>query len=144
MNELIEPPLCVPLLRNFNLTNIAHTVEKSTFANVVNFVENMVSVLNISSNITCEVMVPKVKGTSVKYFAQVLSKTCVIILHCQFMRFSLKGDDITIKNPEEEYKVSIELCKNHLHGRLVLFKGNSPLKLQDLNGKLDIIWKPFK
>lgn len=109
----------------------------------MNSVENLVSILDISSDVINEVVVPKEKDTNAKYVAKVLSKTCVIIRHCQFPRYSLKIDDIAIKFPKEEYKVSLESCKNHLYVRLILFKGHPPLKLQELCSKLNTIWNPL-
>ncbi|CAI8594626.1 unnamed protein product [Vicia faba] len=139
VNELVGSPLFVPL----NLTNVVHTVEKSTFENVVNSIEKSVSASDISLNVIGEVVVPKANGTSAKFFAQVLSKTCAIIPHGRFPRSSLKGEDIAIKIPKEDYKISLESCKNHLHRRLILSKGDPPLKLQDLRCKLDTFWKPL-
>ena len=71
-----------------------------------------------------------------------MSKTTVIP-HCQFPKASLKGDDNAIKIPENEYKSNLESCKNHLLGRLILSKGDPPLKLQELRDKLNIVWKPL-
>lgn len=42
VNELAGSPLCVTLLRNFNLRNVVHIDEKSAFANVVNSDEKLV------------------------------------------------------------------------------------------------------
>lgn len=39
-----------------------------------------------------------------------LSKICNII-HCQFLRSSLKGNDNAMNNFEDKYKVSLESCK---------------------------------
>lgn len=59
MNLLRAP--YVSLLENFNIINNVHSIEKQMFVNVVNFVEKWMSILDIFSDVTCEVMVPKVK-----------------------------------------------------------------------------------
>jgi len=96
-----------------------------------------------STDVAAEVAVPKVMGTDAKSDSQVLSKTCVIVPHCQFPRSSLKGDDMAIKIPENKYKFNLESYKNHIHGRLILSKGDPPPKLQDLRDKMNILWKPL-
>lgn len=48
----------------------------------------------------------------------------------------LKGDALAIKIPEDEYKAGLESCKNNLHGRLLLSKG-------DLRSKLEKLWNPL-
>ncbi|CAI8616727.1 unnamed protein product [Vicia faba] len=57
-NELVGSPLCMCLT---NFINIVHTVEK-TFANIVNYVGKSVPALDISLDVTGEVVVPKAKG----------------------------------------------------------------------------------
>ncbi|PNX89065.1 hypothetical protein L195_g045182, partial [Trifolium pratense] len=73
-------------------------------------------------------------------FAQALSNAYDV---SQLPKPSLKGDDVAIKIPQEEYKASLEDCQNHFHGRLLLSKGDPPLTLQDLRAKLSNIWKPL-
>lgn len=55
----------------------------------------------------------------------------------------MKGEEISIKIPKEEYRAGLEGCKNHLHGRLVLSKGDAPIKANDLRLKLSSLWKPL-
>ncbi|KEH23008.1 DUF4283 domain protein [Medicago truncatula] len=43
----------------------------------------------------------------------------------------------------DEYKFNVESHRNHLHGRLILSKGDPPLKHQDLRAKLNTLWKPL-
>lgn len=124
-NELLGIPLCVPLIGDFNLTMVVLSIEK------------YVSTLDNST--IAQVINPKVKSTNAKYFAQVLSMKSSIIPHYQLMMSSLKGDDIPIKILEDEYIISLEPCKNDLHGRLILSKGDIPLKLQDLRDKLNTL-----
>lgn len=40
-----------------------------------------------------------------------------------------------IKISEDEYKVGLEECKNHLYGKLILSNENSPIKLDNLRAK---------
>jgi len=118
MNEFVGVPMGVPL--------------SGDHSNVVNSglgspgLEKPVSAFEESTDVAVEVVVPKVMGTIAKSFSQVLSKTCVIVPHYQFSRSILKGDDMAIKIPENEYKFNLESCKNHLHGRLILSKGDPP------------------
>jgi len=41
---------------------------------------------------------------------------------------------------EDVYLTYLEDCKNHLHGRIVLSKGNKPLNHMDVCKKLDLAW----
>lgn len=52
----------------------------------------------------------------------------------------LKGIELAIKISETEYQAGVQECKNILHGRLILSKGDSPIKLNDLRSKLQKIW----
>lgn len=83
----------------------------------------------------------KVFVPSKKYFCLSTSNACDIP-YSQLPRPCLKRDEISIKIPEE-YKVGLEGCKNHLHGRLVLSKGDNPIKVGDSWSKLVILWKPI-
>jgi len=42
---------------------------------------------------------------------------------------------------EEDYMAGLEDCKNHLHGRIILSKGDAPPTHLDLNEKLQLVWK---
>lgn len=70
-------------------------------------------------------------------FAQALQNACDIPF-CQLPHPCLKGDDISIKVPEDEYKAGLESCncKNHLHGCLLLSKRDSSIKVNALREKL--------
>jgi len=135
VNELAGVPMSVPLFGVSSTTSVEYSSMPS--AGLVVQVEKPRAALDEPTRV-----VPITKGTSAKSFAQVLSKTTVIP-HCQFPKASLKGDDFAIKIPENEYKSNLESCKNHLHGRLILSKGDPPLKLQELRDKLNILWKPL-
>jgi len=49
----------------------------------------------------------------------------------------LKGVYLVIQMHGDEYKVGMDACKNHLQGGLLSFKGGCPLKLQDLQARLE-------
>lgn len=59
----------------------------------------------------------------------------------QLLRPCVKGDAVVIKIPEDEYKASLEQCKNNLHGRSILSKGDALVKFVDLKAKLSSLWK---
>lgn len=44
-------------------------------------------------------------------------------------------------SPKEEYRAGLEGRKNHLHGCLILLKGDIPTKVADLRSKLLSLWK---
>jgi len=48
----------------------------------------------------------------------------------------IKGDMVVVQVEEEDYLVVLEDCKNHLHGRIILSKGDTPLPHLDLTKKL--------
>ncbi|XP_019431608.1 PREDICTED: uncharacterized protein LOC109338759 [Lupinus angustifolius] len=52
----------------------------------------------------------------------------------------LKRDAIAIKIIEVDYQAGLQRCKSHLHGRLVLAKGDKPLKFVELKEKLTSLW----
>lgn len=54
-----------------------------------------------------------------KSFAQPLNNSCAVPLS-QLPKPCVKGDEISIKIPENEYLAGLEGCKTHLHGRLLL------------------------
>ncbi|XP_019455044.1 PREDICTED: uncharacterized protein LOC109356164 [Lupinus angustifolius] len=74
-----------------------------------------------------------------KSFAQALKNSCSIVvvhLHQPY----IKGDAIAIKIPEEDYKADMQRCKNHIHGRLIFSKGDTPIKFANLKAKLSTMW----
>lgn len=75
-----------------------------------------------------------------KSFAQALNNSCDVP-YSQLPRPCLKGEELAIKIPEDEYRAGLEGCKNHLHGRIILSKGDLPLKLIDFRAKLASLWK---
>lgn len=78
----------------------------------------------------------------IKTFAQALKNACDIPLS-QLPIPCMKGDVIAVKIPEKEYKASLEGYKNNLHGRLLLAKGEAPIKVADLRAKLLKLWQPI-
>lgn len=44
---------------------------------------------------------------------------------------------------EEEYLVGLEASKNNLHGRILLSKGDTPVRINDLKIKLTKLWQPI-
>ncbi|XP_019435946.1 PREDICTED: uncharacterized protein LOC109342412 [Lupinus angustifolius] len=74
-----------------------------------------------------------------KTFAQALGQTCDINTS-QLPQPCIKGDAVAIKIPEAEYQAGLNRCKTHLHGRIVLSKGDSPMKFLDLKAKLCAMW----
>nr|KYP33836.1 hypothetical protein KK1_045281 [Cajanus cajan] len=51
-----------------------------------------------------------------------------------------KGDSLAIKIPEDAYQEGLARCSKHLHGRVLLTKGQQPLKVSDLKTKLSVLW----
>lgn len=75
-----------------------------------------------------------------KSFAQAVSNSFDIPFS-QPPKSCLKGNEFAIKISESEYQAGVHECRNILYGRLILSKGDSPLKLNDLRVKLLKIWK---
>ncbi|XP_019450653.1 PREDICTED: uncharacterized protein LOC109352923 [Lupinus angustifolius] len=74
-----------------------------------------------------------------KSFAQALKNSCDISLS-QLPQPCIKGDAIAIKIPKDEYQAGLARCQSHLHGRVILSKGDSPIKFLDLKTKLTSMW----
>jgi len=53
----------------------------------------------------------------------------------------LKGDELSIVIPEEEYEEGLKTCKLNLHARVIWPKGATPLTVHDLRIKLSTLWK---
>jgi len=66
-----------------------------------------------------------------KTFAQALGTTCDIPLF-ELPTPCIKGDMIVVWIHEVDYLVGLEDCKTHLHGRVILSKGDKPLTHMDL------------
>lgn len=81
-------------------------------------------------------------GQAHKTIAQALNNAYDIPLS-QLPIPCVKGHAIVVKIPEEEYIAGVESCKNNLHGRLVLSKGDEPYKIDDLRLKLMQHWKLY-
>lgn len=83
---------------------------------------------------------PKPTQKTQKTFAQVLSNICEIPTS-QLPQPCVKGDDLTIMIPEEEYVANVDACKLNLHGRVIWPKGATPLTVVALKNKMATVWK---
>ncbi|KAE9607816.1 hypothetical protein Lalb_Chr09g0334161 [Lupinus albus] len=72
-----------------------------------------------------------------KSFADVIKVSCDV---SQLPQPRINGNTIAVKIPEEEYQAGLLRCKTHLHGRVILSKGDAPVKFLDLKGKLSARW----
>ncbi|KAF1859038.1 hypothetical protein Lal_00000862 [Lupinus albus] len=72
-----------------------------------------------------------------KSFADAVKVSCDV---SQLPQSRINGDSIVVKIPEEEYQAGLLRCKTHLHGRVILSKGDAPVKFLDLKGKLSARW----
>ncbi|XP_058725921.1 uncharacterized protein LOC131597230 [Vicia villosa] len=75
-----------------------------------------------------------------KSFAAVLSENVCDIPLSQLPIPCLKGDRLAIAIPEDEYKLGVEACKHHLHGRIIWAKGSTPMTVSALRTKLLEMW----
>lgn len=57
--------------------------------------------------------------TKVKTFASIVAENVCDIPVSQFSIPCFKGDRLAIVIPEGEYKLGVEACKHHLHGRVI-------------------------
>jgi hypothetical protein len=73
-------------------------------------------------------------------FAQVLNDSCDVQIS-QLPAPAIKGEELYIKITQSEYEKGLEDCQKHLHGRLLLNKGEKPLTTKELKTKLSAIWK---
>lgn len=48
----------------------------------------------------------------------------------------LKGDIVSIRISEDEYRIGLDSSKNCLHGRVIMVKGSQPMKVMELRSKL--------
>lgn len=78
-----------------------------------------------------------------KSFAQSLTNVCDVKVS-KLPKPCLKGEKISIEIPEEAYKQGLDRCKNNLHGRLMMAKGDKPLWLNELREKLVHAWAPVE
>ncbi|XP_045831223.1 uncharacterized protein LOC123922559 [Trifolium pratense] len=74
-----------------------------------------------------------------KTFADALANVCDIPVS-QFPQPCVKGQEIAIMIPENEYLAGMDGCKNNLHGRIIWPKGSTPLKIDELRAKLATLW----
>ncbi|KAF1879605.1 hypothetical protein Lal_00033262 [Lupinus albus] len=74
-----------------------------------------------------------------KSFARALKNSCDVAIS-QLPQPYIKGDVIAIKILEDDYQTGLQRCKTHLHGRLILSKGDTTIKFNDLKSKLVSLW----
>lgn len=77
-----------------------------------------------------------------KSFVQALNGSVDIKLS-QLPHPCVKGDALTIKISKDEYQLGLQSCRNNIHGRLFLSKGDAPIKAVELRAKLSNLWKPI-
>ncbi|XP_058781005.1 uncharacterized protein LOC131655113 [Vicia villosa] len=94
----------------------------------------------LSPNTPTPKPVEKIVSNIPKTFATIVSNNVCDIPLSQFPQACVKGDILAITIPEEEYKLGVEACKHHLHGRVVWFKGTTPLTVVGLKTKLMSLW----
>lgn len=75
-----------------------------------------------------------------KSFAQALTNIWDT-LQRQLPKPDLKGDELEIQIPEDEYMDGLTACKHNLHGRIIWPKGTTPLTVVALRNKLAPLWK---
>jgi len=75
-----------------------------------------------------------------KKFSQALGNTCDIHFS-QLPTPCIKGDMVVVWVDEEDYMIGLEDCKIHVHGRIILSKGDKPFTHLDLTKKLQLVWK---
>ncbi|XP_019433032.1 PREDICTED: uncharacterized protein LOC109339940, partial [Lupinus angustifolius] len=80
---------------------------------------------------------------SKKSFAQIL-RNSYDVGASQLPKPCIEGDSIAIKIPEEDYQAGLQRCKFHLHGRIIMSKGDTPLKLTEMKDKLSTMWSMIR
>lgn len=75
-----------------------------------------------------------------KSFADAVNNVCDIPFS-QLPKPVIKGDEVAIAIPDDEYLIGLAACKHNLHGRVLWPKGTIPLKVGALKSKLSILWK---
>jgi len=53
----------------------------------------------------------------------------------------IRGEQVSIKITQEVYEKGTAVCKHNLRGRLILNKGDKPYTKQDIQMKLQKVWK---
>ncbi|ESW33434.1 hypothetical protein PHAVU_001G068900 [Phaseolus vulgaris] len=78
-----------------------------------------------------------------KTFAQALGNTCDIPFS-QLPTPCIMGDMVVVRVDEEDYFAGLEDCKTHLHGWIILSKGDKHLTHLDFTKKLQLVWKVIR
>lgn len=82
----------------------------------------------------------KTQPKASKTFAQILSSVCEIP-PSQLQQPCVKGNDLAILIPEEDYMANVDDCKLNLQGRVIWPKGAAPLTVFALKNKLSVYCK---
>jgi len=78
--------------------------------------------------------------TQQKSFADAVNNVCDIPVS-QLPKPVIKGDEVAIAIPDDEYLQGLAACKHNLQGRVLWPKGATPLKVSALKAKLSTLWK---
>jgi len=82
---------------------------------------------------------------STKYFAQALSGAdSDANFLAQLPPKVIMGDSVRIRILKAAYESGLAACRTHLHGRLTLHKGDSPVTTQAMKEKLNQQWPQLK
>ncbi|PNX93668.1 hypothetical protein L195_g016823 [Trifolium pratense] len=90
---------------------------------------------------------PDVLGSfGVLMFDDLLVIVLILDLKCaspcfQFPCLCIKGKDLAISMPADDYLAGLQKCKHDLHGRVIWPNGLTLLKVDTLRSKLLIMWK---
>ncbi|KAF1876311.1 hypothetical protein Lal_00029658 [Lupinus albus] len=72
-------------------------------------------------------------------FAQAVKNTGDVSL-AHLPQPCFKGDVVAVKISEAAYQAGLQRCRNNPHGRLILAKGDQPIKFAELKPKLIELW----
>ena len=75
-----------------------------------------------------------------KTFVQAVNNVCDIP-HSQLPKPCVKGNEIAIEIPDDEYDAGLKDCKHNLQGRVIWPKGTAPVSLESLKIRLTTLWK---
>jgi len=82
-------------------------------------------------------------GNLEKSFDQAITAPCDSPMLCLPPKVRI-GDKVRIKITHKVYEAKLEECKSHLHGCVMLQKGDPPLTSKILEQKLDSLWPHLK
>lgn len=82
----------------------------------------------------------EVVGFVQKSFLQALQRLEEELIMTNFLKPTIKSETLSIKISQEEYTKRLEECKKHLHGRLIMGKGDKSWSNCNLAKKLNELW----